>query len=352
MNVYRVRPSDSLQVHNEEMAELVRAGGPLVEQIINASYPIWNEGLSLDDYRRWNDLQTRTAWGKEHIWRVALVEGGEYLASAKWYDLECEFKGSRFQGSTFEGSNVRVLGIGAVFTPGHQRGHGHARKLIELMMEQAAREGYHVALLFSEIGAPYYEQMGFTVIPRETVTLDVLFPRQGPPATLVRAGDDADLKYLAEFHDTPAFTIKRTADLIKHNIVKQRVRAASGPIGLRTVEFFVSEEGHRPVAYVLLSRGPSGNLGHGPEAIWLEACGDRDPSGARVGAMLQVLRARTLSEPWPVFSSWLPDGWLPQQLKVVDRRPAEDIFMIRPLGNNVLPPMSAKDVVWWHADAF
>lgn len=324
------------------MAELVRADDPLVLEILNASYPIWNEGLTLDDYRRWNDLQTRTAWGKEHIWRVALVEGGEYLASAKWYDLECRR----------EGKPMRVLGIGAVFTPQSQRGRGRAKELLAKMMEQAAREGYHAALLFSEIGAPYYEQMGFSVIPRETLTLDVLFPRQGPPATLVRAGDDADLKYLAEFHDTQAFTITRTPDLIKHNVVKRRVRAASGPIGRRTVEFFVSEEGHRPVAYVLLSRGPSGNLGHGPEVLWLEACGDRDPSGARVGAILQVLRARTLSEAWPVFSSWLPEGWLPQQLKVVDRRPAEDIMMIRPLGNNILPPMAAKDVVWWHADAF
>lgn len=342
MSFYRVRPSDSLQVHNEEMAELVRAGDPLVSEIINASYPIWNEGLSLDDYRRWNDLQTRTAWGKEHIWRVGLVEGGEYLASAKWYDLACQR----------EGKPMRVLGIGAVFTPENQRGRGRAKELIAKMMEQAESQGYEAALLFSEIGAPYYEQMGFTVIPRETLTLDVLFPRQGPPATLVRAGDDADLKYLAEFHATPAFTITRTPDLIKHNVVKRRVRAASGPIGLRTVEFFVSEEGHRPVAYVLLSRGPSGNLGDGPEVLWLEACGDRDPSGARVGAILQVLRARTMTETWPVFSSWLPDGWLPQQLKVIDRRPAEDIMMIRPLGNNVLPPMGAKDVVWWHADAF
>ncbi len=334
------------------MPEFIRAGDSLVEQIVKDSYHIWNEGLSLDHYRRWNDIQTRTAWGKGHIWRVALVEGGEYLASAKWYDFECEFKGSTFLGSTFAGSKVRVLGIGAVFTPENQRGRGRAKELIAKMLAQAEREGYQAAVLFSEIGAPYYEEMGFTVIPRETVTLDVIFPRQGPPATLVRAGDDADLKYLAEFHETPGYGPVRTPDLIKFNVVKRRVRAASSPIGSRVVEFFVSEEGHRPVAYVLLSRGPSGNLAEGPEVIWLEACGDRDPSGARVGAMLQVLRARTLGEDWPTFCSWLPDGWLPPQLKIVGRAPADDIMMIRPLGNSVLPPMSSKDVVWWHADSF
>jgi hypothetical protein len=144
----------------------------------------------------------------------------------------------------------------------------------------------------------------------------------------------------------------RTPDLIKFNVVKRRVRAATSPIGSRTVEFFVSEEGHRPVAYVLLSRGPSGNLGDGPEAMWLEACGDRDPTGARVGAMLQVLRARTLGESWPPLYAWLPDGWLPPQLRIGGRAPAEEICMIRPLGKNVLPAMSSKDIEWWHADCF
>ena len=47
------------------MPELVRAGGPIAERIIKDTYPIWNEGLSLDGYRRWNDLQTRTAWGQD-----------------------------------------------------------------------------------------------------------------------------------------------------------------------------------------------------------------------------------------------------------------------------------------------
>ena len=324
------------------MPELVRADGPLVERIITDTYPIWNEGLSLEGYRRWNDLQTRTAWGKDHLYRVALTESGEAVASAKWHVLDC----------LLNAQPCRVLGIGAVFTPEEQRGRGRAKELVAQMLAQAEREGYRAALLFSEIGAPYYEQLGFTAIPRETLTLDVHFPRQGPPATLVRAGEDLDLKYLADFHDVPNFGLVRTPDLIKFNVVKRRVRAACAPIGSRVVEFFVSEEGHRPVAYVLLSRGPSGNLGEGPEVMWLEACADRDPTGARVGAMLQVLRARTLGEEWPVLRSWLPDGWLPPQLRIIDRVPADEILMVRPLGKNVLPSMASEDVVWWHGDCF
>ena len=57
-----------------------------------------------------------------------------------------------------------------------------------------------------------------------------------------------------------------------------------GPTGLRQVEFFVAEEGGSAVAYVILSENANG---------WtLEEAGDRDPAGARLGAMLQVLVAR------------------------------------------------------------
>jgi hypothetical protein len=65
-----------------------------------------------------------------------------------------------------------------------------------------------------------------------------------------------------------------------------------------------------------------------------------------------VLRARTQGEPWPTFSSWLPDGWLPPQLKIVGRSPSEEIMMIRGLGKTVIPPMSSADIAWWHADCF
>jgi hypothetical protein len=65
-----------------------------------------------------------------------------------------------------------------------------------------------------------------------------------------------------------------------------------------------------------------------------------------------VLRARTASESWPPFHAWLPDGWLPPQLRITGRAPADEIMMIRPLGKNVLPALSSKDVIWWHADCF
>ena len=327
------------------MPELINADAERIQRILESTHPIWNEGLTAEDYARWNTVQMRTPWGLEHLRRVVLVEGETMLASAKWYDFEARL----------DGRPVRILGIGAVFTPESQRGKGHAPELIRRMMAEAAREGYHLAVLFSEIGAAYYERLGFVVIPRDTVTLEII-QKKGAPATLVRAGDATDLKHLAAMHETTdgraRFSLRRTPDLIQFSVSKRRTQSALAPLGARTTEFYVSEEGNHAVAYVLVSRGPAGNLADGPETMWLEACGDRDPTGARVGAILQVLLARTPAETPPPLLSWLPDGWLPPQVRIAARAPAADIMMIKTLGSTVLPPLQGKDVVWWHADHF
>ena len=49
---------------------------------------------------------------------------------------------------------VKVIGIGAVFTPESRRGRGHAADLLRRMLQSAADEGFGLALLFSEIDSP------------------------------------------------------------------------------------------------------------------------------------------------------------------------------------------------------
>lgn len=331
------------------MAELITLNpathAAMLADVMTATYPIWNEGLSSDGYVRWNTVQSKTPWAAGHLRRVALVEGGVVLASAKWYDFEAQL----------DGQPLHVLGIGAVFTPESQRGQGRAPELIRQMMASAEREGYGAAVLFSEIGAPYYERLGFTVIPRETLTLDVI-QKKGAPASLVRAGNETDLKRLAELHaisDAFArFSPRRTEDLIQFAVQKRRTMSALAPLGTRTTDFYVSEEGNHAVAYVLISRGPTGNLADGPESMWLEACGDRDPTGARVGAILQVLLAREPAETPPPLRAWLPDGWLPPQVRIGSREPAADIMMIKALGTTTLPKLHGSEVIWWHGDSF
>jgi predicted N-acetyltransferase YhbS len=152
--------------------KLVRADGPVLEQILDVSFSLWGEGLTRRGYGQYNAAQLRTAWGERNLARLALVENGRLLATAKRYDLAARI-GSR---------TIPVLGIGAVFTPPDLRGRGLARNLIDLMISEAAQDGIDAALLFSEIGPDYYARFGFTVVPIETVTLEVKADREGWPA--------------------------------------------------------------------------------------------------------------------------------------------------------------------------
>jgi GNAT superfamily N-acetyltransferase len=315
----------------------VTAADPaLHEQILDLTYPLWGEGLTRQAYGAWNRGQMSTAWGRTHLERVALVDAGRLLSSAKRYYFDALVSGVR----------QRVLGVGAVFTPPERRGQGHARVLIDEMLSQAAPAGTGWALLFSEIGAAYYEQMGFAPLPRSISTLMVR-EKPGAPATFVRAGETADLPFIAElsagYAQGAGVALDRTADLIGFGIARKRLLAGLGPEGMRHLEFFVTEEGGRPAAYVVISRGPAG--------VVLQECGDRDPTGARVGAMLQVLQAREPSLQREPIRAWLPSDFRPPQVLVVDESPAAEVMMMRRL-----EPASAAEiplpVTYWQTDVF
>jgi hypothetical protein len=258
------------------------------------------------------------------------------LASAKRYDLTARVGGDA----------VSVVGIGAVFTPAAMRGRGHARDLIEQMAGDAAARGCRFALLFSEIGAAYYARQGFHQLPRTLVSLDIA-RKPGAPAVFMRSGEPADLPAIADigagYSSGAAFALDRPVDLIDFAFTRRRALAGLGPPGLRQAEFFVAEEGHRAVAYVFITRGPEG--------VRLEECGDRDPAGARIGAMLQGLAERTPADTAPIMTGWLPRTLRPPQVRVVGQTPAKEIMMIRPLADAAMPDL-AGEIVYWQTDVF
>lgn len=318
---------------------LVPSEGPILEQILRESYPLWSEGLSARAYARYNDAQRRTAWGAAHLARVALVDSRGLVASAKRYDLAARI----------DGRIRRVLGIGAVFTSVERRGQGGAAALITELIDTAVAEGYEFALLFSEIGPRYYERFDFVPIPLVESTVTIRTPG-GTPAMLVRAGDDRDIPLVAEMSARRAtearFALDRGEDWIRYAIAKKRLLAGLGPEGLRHVEFLVAEEGHMAVAYLVCTHH---------EGRWtIEECGDRDPAGARVGAMLQAMIAREPSRQPPQIRAWWPAGWTPPQLDITPRGPTTEVMMLRPLQDRTLPlpPLEASQIVYWKGDVF
>jgi GNAT superfamily N-acetyltransferase len=321
------------------LPELVPATGEYLDQILRESFPLWNDGLQFDQYVRFWDAQRRTPWGAAHLDRVALVEEGAVTSSAKRYDL----------GARVEGRIRRLLGIGAVFTSPSRRGRGGARRLLETMLEHAVTEGYEYAMLFSEIDPSLYAKLGFAPVPLLEARLEVK-RKAGAPAVLLRAGDDRDIPAIAEMTarraEAARLALDRSEDWIRYGIAKKRLLSGLGPPGLREIEFLVTEEGHQAVAYLVATVH---------EGTWfIEDAGDRDPSGARLGAMLQVMLARTPHLPAPEIRGWLPHGLVPPQVTRVDEQATGGVMMIRPLQDRTLPlpPLDAHQVVYWRNDYF
>jgi GNAT superfamily N-acetyltransferase len=317
---------------------VVPAEGALLEEVLDHTFTIWSEGLSRAAYSQWDSAQVRTPWGRSHLQRFASLDGrGRLLATAKQYRFDVRV-------SDREGW---MCGIGAVFTPPEHRARGRASSLVEELVSRAGREGALLAALFSEIGPRFYERLGFTAVSLDEVTV-VVDRKGGAPAMLVRAGEERDLEAVAAMHNLRSanapFALRRDAALVHYAMSKKRLLAGLGPSGLRQLEFFVAEEGASAVAYVVLNVNANG---------WtIEEAGDRDPAGARLGAMLQVLLAREPSHHTPLIRAWWPRALaVPPQIQLADLSVPKDLFMVRPL-RNLAMPKTADDVFYWHADRF
>ena len=323
------------------MANLVDAEGPILERILDDTYNIWHDGLTRPAYGRFYAAQAATPWGRRHLRRLALIEGDELLASAKLYRLE----------AVLDGRLIQVAGIGAVFTTPAARGRGAARELLDRLLEHASADGADLALLFSEIGPEYYARLGFVAIAMTDRQLRVTeSTRYGAPMTMVRGGDDRDLADIVAQGRTRAepyrFHLNRHRDLVQFAIARKRLLAGFGASGARALHFFIAEEGASAVAYVVIS--VQGNE-------WtLEEAGDRDPGGARAGAILQALIAREPAEQRPTIKAWLPDGFLPPQVTIVAETPSPDVMMTRSLTarGQITSPLAPSDICYWHGDGF
>lgn len=325
---------------------LITATGQVLDQILDDSWPQWNDGLTRQAYGRYNEAQLRTPWGASHLARVALVDNSRLLASAKRYRFMVQV----------DGRELAALGIGAVFTPPAERGRGHAARLIEMLCAEAREDGCSLAMLFSEIGSSFYERLGFRVVPHATSDVTIK-AKDGAPAVLVRAGEQRDAASVAETHVRRVaqyrFGQLPDADQVNYSVTKKRMLAGFDPSGRRTVEYFVTEEGYQAVAYVLMQVTRPQHPGE-PEGWSLASCGDRDPTGARIGAMLQVLLARHPGERPPTIRAWWPEGLRPPQLEIARRAAAAEIMMIRPLAADlrVAPWLEEADTIFWNGDAF
>jgi hypothetical protein len=316
------------------MPSVVRAEGAVLARVLNAAYAASRVGLSRAAFTSCDGALRKTSWARIHQRHHALVEGTEILASAQRYDLA----------GTLDDQALRICGIGAVWSDDDPL---HARVLVERLVDQATQDGADLAIIFAP-ASNLAVLRGFEAIPTRDVEWKVAeSSRYGAPMTMVRGGEDRDLPAIVAMGQGRAaryrFHLERDQDLVKYAITRKRLLAGLGAAGDRQLLFVIAEEGITAAAYAVIS------VVHGSWTI--EECGDRDASGARVGAILQALIAREPAERRPVIRGWLPAGFVPPQVTVVSTDPSADIVWARRLsGSADRLGLSYEDVLYWAND--
>lgn len=160
-----------------------------VREVLPHSAPLWAGERDPETYAAEFLALTASSFGKRRFRTVGLRVDGRLVASCKRYErtLRC---GERA---------FRAIGIGAVFTPEALRGRGYATAMLGALLDAERDGGADLAYLFSDIGAPFYERIGFVALPSRLTTY--------PVATL-----DATRIEIATLDDDDAAAMRSTFD--------------------------------------------------------------------------------------------------------------------------------------------
>jgi hypothetical protein len=104
---------------------VVLAEGAILERVLDTAHSIQSEALSRHAYAQFEAAQTRTAWGRRHRRRFALMEGNDVLASTTQCDLA----------AVLDQRPLRVCGIGSISSAPTERDGGHAQELVARLLE-------------------------------------------------------------------------------------------------------------------------------------------------------------------------------------------------------------------------
>ena len=140
---------------------------------------------------------------------------------------------------------------------------------------------------------------------------------------LVRAGDDRDLPFHCrdDARRAPrARGWRSTAARTGSSSASRKAPAAGRPRPARPARDRVPGRRGGPPGGGLPDRSSTANGGR----WFIEEAGDRDPSGARLGAMLQVMLARHPASRRPEIRAWFPHALQPPQVQIVDRKPTSE----------------------------
>jgi GNAT superfamily N-acetyltransferase len=166
-------------------------------------FDIWSKGLPLDEHVRYrlNSPSHRRA-----TWFVGTING--HVATS----LGCYPVGFHLRGKNLSG-----IAIGSVYTLAEYRGRGFAPRLLVGVEDYARRRQAALSVMYSDIGADYYAQLGYQLCPSLEGWCE---PRKLPyPAGESRLVPISPAEHLpaimmlyAEYHDAMPLSVAREAE--------------------------------------------------------------------------------------------------------------------------------------------
>lgn len=119
--------------------------------VLHETYELWSAGLSREDYCDYNQFQRNHQWGRSHLKFLALRHNGEIAAGCKTYSIN----------AVSRGRDYAFIGVGALFSRRKYRGQGFGSEFMEQFIARALDIEAKGIVLFSDIGADFYERFGF-----------------------------------------------------------------------------------------------------------------------------------------------------------------------------------------------
>ena len=318
------------------MPTLAPVEGALLARVADALPAEARGGLSAAAFATFERALQKTSWAAEHRRRLAWLEGAVVLATAERTRVAARL----------DGRSIRIGAIGAPWADPAMDAPAHIAGLMAALIDAEREDGADLVLLAASPDRSWAVPDGFEPIPTADIDIRVVeSTRYGAPMTLVRGGEDRDLAAIVAMGDVRArlsrFHLVRDADHVKYALTRRRLLAGLAPAGQREMRFLIAEEGITAAAYVVITA---------TAGEWiLEECGDRDASGARVGALLQATVAREPVEKRPQIRGWLPPGFAPRQLTLAPSQPSPPVLF--GLGLSApLPRLNADQVLYWLSD--
>lgn len=226
------------------MPRLVVPDREQIRSVLDESYALWGAGLSLAHYHAmWEELAV-SRWARAwYGWRGLIDDEGRLVSSLKLYRPLLRI-GDRAS---------RACVIGAVFTSRAHRRLGYAATLIRAVLDEAAGRGETCGLLFTDIGTPYYAQLGFAALPCEDALGSLVGgAARAPRDVTLRAMDAADLDDVAAAH---------AASCARRDVAILRDRDHWEFLLLRAASFFGRLDGTDLSRRFMIAEDASGPIG-------------------------------------------------------------------------------------------